>query len=215
MKPHWNILEMKWPTFNPYFAHISVQCQGIGLKTLSQPPHYSPKICSKFQPIWTFLDWDRFLRGGGALRPPPPQKSQFFTRKIKIEINAWKDSPKFALSETIWFLIWYLIFSQDFWWFPLKNMHFSHKMENVFRFFSEHGFDGVSPTLLSPSTIWNQYFFFVWKLVSRASLPRRPFFKMSLSLSYKCTSLRKKHHFLGFFRVIELFIRFLRLQGGI
>jgi len=58
-------------------------------------------------------------------------------------------------------------------------------------------------------------FFFVWKLVSRASLPRGPFFKMSLLLSYKSTSFRKKHHFLGFFRVIELFIRFLRLQGRI
>ena len=38
------------------------------------------------------------------------------------------------------------------------------------------------------------------------------FFKMSLLLSYKSTSLRKKHHFLEVFRVIKFFIRFFSLK---
>ena len=35
------------------------------------------------------------------LRPPPPSKKSILVRKIKIEINAWEDSPKFTLSEAL------------------------------------------------------------------------------------------------------------------
>ena len=37
------------------------------------------------------------------LRPPPPKKS-IFVKKMKIEINAWEDSPSSALSETLFLL---------------------------------------------------------------------------------------------------------------
>ena len=33
--------------------------------------------------------------------PPPPPKKSIFVKKMKIEINAWKDSPSSALSETL------------------------------------------------------------------------------------------------------------------
>ena len=35
------------------------------------------------------------------LRPPPPPKKSIFVKKMKIEINAWEDSPSSALSETL------------------------------------------------------------------------------------------------------------------
>ena len=35
------------------------------------------------------------------LRPPPPPKKSSFVKKMKIEINAWEDSPSSALSETL------------------------------------------------------------------------------------------------------------------
>jgi len=56
-------------------------------------------------------------------------------------------------------------------------------------------------------------YFFVWKLVSRASPPHGLFFKISLLLSYRSISLRKVYEFLGAFPLIELFIRFFRLKG--
>jgi hypothetical protein len=59
-----------------------------------------------------------------CFRPPPTQKKSVFVKKVEIEINAWEDSLKFTLSEAIWLLIWYLIFGQNFWRFPLKNMLF-------------------------------------------------------------------------------------------
>jgi len=80
--------------------------------------------------------------------------------------------------------------------FYRKNMHFSYKMEKVFAFFSEHGFDGVSPTSVPPSTRWSLIFFFVRKLVTGASPSESPFFKMGLLLSYKNTPLRKRMLFL-------------------
>ena len=95
---------------------------------------------------------------------------------------------------------------------------FSRKIstsKTCFAFFSEHGFDEVAPTPFFNSTIWSEIFFFVWKLVSGANPPRGPFFKISLLLSYKSSSLQKEHHFLGGVRVIELFIRLPRLKGGI
>ena len=35
------------------------------------------------------------------LRSPPPPKKSIFVKKMKIEINAWEDSPSSALSETL------------------------------------------------------------------------------------------------------------------
>jgi len=36
------------------------------------------------------------------VKPPSPfKKKSIFVKKVEMEINAWKDSPKFTLSETI------------------------------------------------------------------------------------------------------------------
>jgi hypothetical protein len=40
-----------------------------------------------------------------ALRSLPPLKKVVFGRSFEIEINAWEDSSKVDLSETIWVLI--------------------------------------------------------------------------------------------------------------
>ena len=60
-----------------------------------------------------------------------------------------------------------------------------------------------------------KYFFLFESLSQGLAYLVALFFKMSLLLSYKSTSLRKKHHFLRVFRVIELYIRFSRLQRRI
>jgi hypothetical protein len=45
------------------------------------------------------------------LRPPPlTQKKSVFVKKIEMEIKAWEDSLKSALSETLWLSIKYPIF---------------------------------------------------------------------------------------------------------
>jgi hypothetical protein len=51
------------------------------------------------------------------LRPPPPPttpKKSIFVKKIEIEIMAWEDSPRFALSETLWLSIKYPFFGRNF-----------------------------------------------------------------------------------------------------
>ena len=51
MRAHREILALKLAIFDPCFVHISVKYQGTDLKILPQPPHFSPNICSKVQPI--------------------------------------------------------------------------------------------------------------------------------------------------------------------
>ena len=51
MRAYREILALKLANFDSCFVHISVKYQGIEPKILPQPPHFSPNICSKFQPI--------------------------------------------------------------------------------------------------------------------------------------------------------------------
>ena len=46
---------------------------------------------------------DNFTR----LRPPTPSKKSVFGKKMEMKIHAWEDSPKSALSETLWLSIKY------------------------------------------------------------------------------------------------------------
>ena len=48
------------------------------------------------------------------LQAIPPLKKSVFVKKFEIEINAWKDSPSFALSETLWFFIGHPFFDEVF-----------------------------------------------------------------------------------------------------
>ena len=77
------ILEIKRPSFWPCPSQISGSLGNIKLKILSQTPHFSPNICWKFQLILTFLDRVRLLRGGEALRPPPPSKKVNFFENFR------------------------------------------------------------------------------------------------------------------------------------
>jgi len=80
-----------------------------------------------------------------------------------------------------------------------KNVQFFSKIstsKTCFAFFSKRDFDGVSPTSGPDGTRWSLIFFFVRKLVTGASLPRSPFFKMGLLLSYRHTLLGKRMLFL-------------------
>ena len=44
----------------------------------------------------------------------PLKKKSVFVKKFEIEINAWEDSPSFALSETLWFFIGRPFFDEVF-----------------------------------------------------------------------------------------------------
>jgi hypothetical protein len=48
------------------------------------------------------------------LRPPPTQKKSIFVKKVEMEINAWEDSLKSALSEILWLLIENPFFGRNF-----------------------------------------------------------------------------------------------------
>ena len=69
----------------------------------------------------------------------PPQKESVFVKKFEIEINAWEDSPSFALSGTLWFFTgrhFLTKFLVVFCHRVLKNAIFFWK-KNVLRFSQE------------------------------------------------------------------------------
>ena len=55
-----------------------------------------------------------------------PQKKSVFVKKFEIEINAWEDSPSFALSATLWFFIWRPFFDEVFNRFLSSNVEKRH-----------------------------------------------------------------------------------------
>ena len=71
-----------------------------------------------------------------SLKAIPPQKKSVFVKKLEIEINAWKDSASFALSETLWFFIERPFFDEIFSRFLSSSAIFFWK-KNVFRFSQE------------------------------------------------------------------------------
>ena len=48
-----------------------------------------------------YLDPRGYGRNLRLLKATPPPKKSIFVKKMKIEINAWEDSPSSALSETL------------------------------------------------------------------------------------------------------------------
>ena len=113
------------------------------------------------------------------------------------------------------FFFWWLVSSKIFGHFRyvlLEKQAILKKNEKSFSFFLRTWFRRSSANATLPQYNMKPNIFFVWKLFSGASQPRGLFFKISLLLLYKSTSLRKKHHFLEVFRVIKFFIRFFSLK---
>ena len=60
-----------------------------------------PSIKTRFPTPDDEIQPQRVIFPSPCLRPSPPKKESVFVKKFEIEINAWEDSPSFALSETL------------------------------------------------------------------------------------------------------------------
>ncbi len=141
----------------------------------------------------------------------PSLKKSVFVKNLEIEINAWRDSPSSALSETLLVFAFTSYFDRNFWWFPLTSTDDQLVYQKlVLRFSQKVDFTTFTTYFLDYSAKVQHKVQYVFCLKEHQKLQVHwsSFFQFSVNFITKKSCIRKYTHFLiDFFRILSVILK--------